>query len=159
MPSKKKTPRRPQRSGSPATTKKRATGKPASAKSGSARTRSATRAKKQPAVGVVAVVLERVARYGVLRSLLAMAGVLLILFATPSGAVPVYSGWPLMWTVLVPVLAPLILMLLLLDALMGRVLMSDMQGAERERRRNPVIVNLVLAGGLLLRWLPYYLVL
>ncbi len=154
MSSKKKTPRRSQ---SPVTTKKHATKKPASAKSSSAR--AATRAKKKSDAGIVSLALERVARYGVLRSLLAMAGVLLILFATPSGAVPVYSGWPLVWTVLVPVLAPLILMLLLLDALMGRVLMSDMQGAERERRRTAVIVNLALAAGLLLRWFPYYLVL
>ena len=157
MSSKKKTSRRPQRSGSPVTTKKRATRKAASAKARP--TRSAARATKQPDVGIVSVVLERVGRYGVLRSLLAMAGVLLILFATPSGAVPVYSGWPLVWTVLVPVLAPLILMLLLLDALMGRVLMSDLYGAERARRRDTVIVNLLLAMGLVLRWLPYYLVL
>lgn len=154
IPSKKKT---PQRSGAAAKTKKRPTQKSAAVKSKSART--ATRATKKPDAGVVSLVLERVEYYGVLRSLLALAGVLLILFATPSGTVAVYSGWPLVWTVLVPVLAPLILMLLLLDALMGRVLMSDMQGAERERRRVTVTVNLVLAAGLLLRWLPYYLVL
>ena len=99
------------------------------------------------------------ARYGVLRSLLAIAAVLLIVFATSPNVAPVYSGWPFIPTVLVPVLAPLILMLLLLDALMGRVLMSDMRGDERARRRDAVIVNLLLAVGLLLRWVPYYLAL
>jgi hypothetical protein len=104
-------------------------------------------------------VAETLVRYGILRTLLAVAGVLLLLFATQPGTVPVYSGWPLVSTVLVPVLAPMIFMLLLLDALMGRVLMTDMHGAERDRRRLTVIVNLLLAAGLLFFWSPYYLAL
>lgn len=104
-------------------------------------------------------VSEALARYGILRSLLALAGVLFILFATQPGTVPVYSGWPMVSTLLVPVVAPMVFMLLLLDALMGRVLMTDMHGAERDRRRMSVLVNLLLAAGLLLFWLPYYLAL
>ncbi len=157
MPSKKKTPSRQPRSASPATSKKRVTKNSASAKSAGARTTS--RAPRESTAGGASVLLDGVARYGVLRSLLALAGVLLMVFATSPSVVPVYSGWPFVPTVLVPVLAPLIFMLLLLDALMGRVLMSDMRGAERTRRRDAVIVNLLLVAGLLLRWLPYYLAL
>lgn len=103
--------------------------------------------------------LDRVARYGVLRSLLALSGFLLFVFATHPGVVPVYSGWAFVPSVLVPVLAPLILMLLLLDALMGRILMSDLQGAARAHRRYAVMINLLLGAGLIMRWLPYYLAL
>lgn len=98
-----------------------------------------------------------VVRYGVLRALLAVTGLLLIVFATQPGTLPVYTGWPLVVTVLVPVLAPIIFMLLLLDALMSRVWMIDKQGDEYMRPRAAVIINLLLVAGLLLFWVPYYL--
>lgn len=98
-------------------------------------------------------------RYGVLRLVLAVAGLLLIVFATQPGTVPVYTGWPLVTTVLIPVLAPIIFMVLLLDALMGRVWMIDKHGDEYMRLRTAVMVNLLLAAGLLLFWVPYYLAL
>lgn len=171
MTSNKKIPRQQPRSASPTTNKKRVTKTTAPAKSKSkakakakfkatsANVRTTSRATRKSSTAGVSTVLGVLARYGVLRSTLAMAGVLLIVFAEPAGVVPVYSGWPFVPTVLLPVLAPLIFMLLLLDALMGRVLMSDMHGAERARRRNAVTVNLLLAVGLLLRWVPYYLAL
>lgn len=102
---------------------------------------------------------EGLVRYGVLRLVLAAAGLLLIVFATQPGTVPVYTGWPLVTTVLVPVLAPIIFMLLLLDALMSRVWMVDKHGDEYMRLRTAVMVNLLLAAGLLLFWVPYYLAL
>ena len=102
---------------------------------------------------------EILVRYGVLRTLLAVAGLLLIVFATQPGTAPVYAGWPLVTTVLVPVMTPIIFMLLLLDALMGRVWMIDKPGDEYVRLRIAVMVNLLLAAGLLLFWLPYYLAL
>ena len=97
-----------------------------------------------------------VVRYGVLRALLAVAGLLLIIFATQPGTVPVYAGWPLVTTVLVPVVAPIIFMLLLLDALMSRVWMIDKPGDEYVRLRTAVMIDLLLAAGLLMFWLPYY---
>ena len=140
MSSKKKMPRRRPASASSVSSKKRAAKKTAGAKSRSKTksggARATSRASHRSSAGGVPLMLEVVARYGVLRSLLALAGVLLIVFAISPGVVPVYSGWPFVPTVLVPVLAPLILMLLLLDALMSRVLMSDMRGAERDRRRH-----------------------
>lgn len=159
MTTKKKIPRQQPRSASPATNKKRVTKTTAPAKAKSANVRTTSRATRKSSAVSASTVLDVLARYGVLRSALAVAGVLLIVFAVPVGVMPVYSGWPFVPTVLVPVLAPLIFMLLLLDALMGRVLMSDLQGAERARRRNAVTINLLLAVGLLLRWVPYYLAL
>ena len=161
MPSKKKTPSRRPRPAPPAASTKRLAKKPASIKSKSkpATTRVAARTAHRSSSVATSGLLNVLARYGVLRSLLAIAAVLLIVFATSPNVAPVYSGWPFIPSLLVPVLAPLILMLLLLDALMGRVLMSDMRGDERARRRDAVIVNLLLAAGLLLRWVPYYLAL
>ena len=159
MTSKKKVPRRHSRSGTPATHKKSATKSSTSAKAKSTIARTSSRTSGQSPARRAPLWLDVLGRYGVLRSLLAMSGVLLFVFATSSGVVPVYSGWPFVPTVLLPVLAPLILMLLLLDALMGRVLMSDLRGAERTHKRTTVIVNLLLGAGVVLRWLPYYMAL
>lgn len=114
-----------------------------------------TSSSRRPSPGLFQVV----ARYGVLRALLAVAGLLLVVFATQPGTIPVYAGWPLVVTVLVPVLSPIIFMLLLLDALMSRVWMIDKQGDEYLRLRTAVMINLLLAAGLLLFWAPYYLAL
>jgi hypothetical protein len=159
MSSKKKMPRRRQPSASKETSKQRAAKKPATAKIKSGGARTTSRSTRKSPAGGVSVLLQVLTRYGVLRSLLALAGVLLIVFATSPGVVPVYSGWPFVPTVLLPVLAPLVLMTLLLDALMNRVLMSDLRGAERARRRNTVAITLLLVAGLLLRWGSYYIAL
>ena len=106
----------------------------------------------RPGLGLFDVLV----RYGVLRALLAMVGLLLIVFATQPGTAPVYAGWPLVTTVLVPVMAPMIFMLLLLDALMGRVWMIDKTGDEYVRLRTAVVVDLLLAASLLMFWVPYY---
>ena len=159
MPGKKKTASRRPRSASPGARKKSAAKTSTSAKAKSTIARTKSRTSRKSTVGHAPGWLDALGRYGVLRSLLAMTGVLLFVFATSSGVVPVYSGWPFVSTVLLPVLAPLIVMLLLLDALMGRVLMSDLQGAERARKRTTVIVNLLLVVAVVLRWLPYYMAL
>jgi hypothetical protein len=46
---------------------------------------------------------------------------------------------------------------LLLDALMGRVMMSSAKGAERARYKRIMVVNLVFGAALVLWWLPYFL--
>lgn len=94
---------------------------------------------------------------GVLRVAL-IALVILDMLAAPSpGAPAVFSGWQLVTTLIVPVLAPILLQVLLLDALMGRILMSSAKGVERLRYRRIVTVNLVFAGALVLWWMPYFL--
>lgn len=93
---------------------------------------------------------------GALRWLL-LAGVVAVIVLAPAPATPAaYSGWPLVRTVLAPVFAPLLAMVLLLDALMARVFMSDLEGDARRRLRAIVTLNLVLVAVLVLYWLPYY---
>ena len=96
---------------------------------------------------------------GPLRWLLLAVVITVVVLAPPAGAPAVYSGWPLVRTVLMPVLAPLLFMLLLLDALMARVFMADTEGDARRRLRGIVAMNLVVALLLVLYWLPYYIAL
>jgi hypothetical protein len=96
---------------------------------------------------------------GALRIVL-VAGAIADMLAAPSPGTPVvYTGGELVTTLIVPVLAPILLQVLLLDALMGRVLMSSHTGAERARYRRIVTVNLVIVLALVLRWTPYFLAL
>ena len=94
---------------------------------------------------------------GVLRVVL-IALVILDMLASPRpGTAVVYSGWELVTTLILPVLAPILLQVLLLDALMGRVLMSSSKGAERARYRRIMLVNLMFSAALVFWWLPYFL--
>ena len=99
------------------------------------------------------------AQFGALRLMLAVLTVVNILYVQKPGTPPVYSGWDLAPTVLAPVMAPLVLMLLMLDMLMSRVMMVDTKGRARKRLRHVILVEFVLALGLLLAWLPYFLAL
>ena len=96
---------------------------------------------------------------GVLRVVLVSGAIVDILLAPNPGTPVVYSGWAVLTTLVVPVLAPILLQVLLLDALMGRVLMSSNQGAERARYRRIMIVNLVIAAALVAGWGPYFMAL
>lgn len=96
---------------------------------------------------------------GVLRVVLVTGSIVDILVAPSPGTPVIYSGWGVVATLVVPVLAPILLQVLLLDALMGRVLMSSSEGTERARYRRIMIVNLVVAAALVAGWLPYFLAL
>lgn len=94
---------------------------------------------------------------GVLRVTL-VALVILDVLASPSpGTSAVYSGWEMVPTLILPVLAPILLQVLLLDALMGRVMMSSATGMERSRYRRIVTVDLVFVIVLVFGWMPYFL--
>lgn len=94
---------------------------------------------------------------GVLRVTLIGLVILDMLASPPPGTLAVYSGWEVVTTLIMPVLAPILLQVLLLDALMGRVLLSSAKGAERARYRRIMIVNLVFSAALVIWWLPYFL--
>ena len=96
---------------------------------------------------------------GVLRVVLVSGAIADILAAPSPGTPVVYTGWAVVTTLIVPVLAPILLQVLLLDALMGRVLMSSSQGTERARYRRVMIVDLVIAAMLVAGWAPYFLAL
>ena len=93
---------------------------------------------------------------GALRLGLLFFAVLAVVLIPAPGTPAVYTGWPLVRTVLVPVLAPVLFMVLLLDALMARVFLTDAAGAARRRYKAAIVVNLLAAAILLIRWLPYY---
>ncbi len=96
---------------------------------------------------------------GPLRVLLAVAAAGTMVFTQRPGTPPVYSGWAIMPTLIIPIMAPLIFMVLMLDTLMARVMMTDTEGTERRRYWMIIAVNLLLAAGLTALWLPYFLAL
>jgi hypothetical protein len=102
-------------------------------------------------------VMRAVAELGALRlSLWALALVVLVLMPSPETRA-VYSGWDMITTLLAPVMAPIVAMVLLLDALMSRVFLSDATESQRRVLVRALIVNLVLAALLLVRFVPYLL--
>lgn len=98
-------------------------------------------------------------QFGVLRLMLAVLAIVNILYVQEPGTPPIYAGWDLAPTVIAPVMAPLVLMLLMLDMLMSRVMMVDAKAEARGHLRHVILVELVLALGLMLAWLPYFLAL
>lgn len=100
--------------------------------------------------------LYRARELGPLRLGLLFFAVLAIVLMPAPGTPAVYSGWPLVRTVLVPVLAPFLFLVLLLDALMARVFLTDAEGAARRRYKTAIIINLLAAAILLIRWLPHF---
>ena len=90
-----------------------------------------------------------------MRVALALVALVLVIGAQPPETRVVLHGWQMVPTLLMPVLAPLVFFGLLLDALMGRVMMIDVQGAERARYRSIVWTDLLLAVALVAAWYPY----
>ncbi len=94
-----------------------------------------------------------------LRIVLILCALLTVILQPEPGASPVYHGWDLVPTLLIPVLAPLLFMLLMLDSLMTTMLRSQSTGEEHARYgrvRNTVLVAGILV---LLAWLPYFIAL
>ena len=84
---------------------------------------------------------------------------LMVVVLRPAAGAPVYDGWALVPTVLVPTLAPLIFLGLLLDLLMSRVMMIDTVGGERGRYRMVLWTDVVLLALLGLAWVPFFMAL
>jgi hypothetical protein len=93
---------------------------------------------------------------GVMRVFLVLLVLIEIVGAPRPGTPPVYAGAEIWQTVLAPTFAPIVFMVVMLDALMGRVMLGSARGAERERYRRIVIVNLVAGIALFLWWVPYF---
>ncbi|MDZ7804044.1 hypothetical protein [Thiohalophilus sp.] len=94
-----------------------------------------------------------------LRIVLILCALLTVILQPEPGASPVYHGWGVVPTLLIPVLAPLLFMLLMLDSLMTTMLRSQSTGEEHARYgrvRNTVLVAGILV---LLAWLPYFIAL
>ena len=93
---------------------------------------------------------------GVMRVFLVLLVVIEIVAAPRPGTPPVYAGAEIWRTVMAPTFAPIVFMVVMLDALMGRVMLGSARGAERERYRRIVTVNLVAGTALFLWWVPYF---
>ncbi|MFB3088691.1 MAG: hypothetical protein ACE10E_10335 [Acidiferrobacterales bacterium] len=98
-------------------------------------------------------------RLGPLRLLLALLGVIVIVFAPAAGTPAIYSGWSFVLTVLIPVLAPLVFVIFLLDTLMSWVFMSGKDDTERNHYKTILITDAVFAAVIASSWVPYYLAL
>lgn len=99
---------------------------------------------------------QRLRELGPLRGTLLLCVLLALVLIPAPGTRAMYNGWPLVTTVLVPVLTPLLFMLLMLDVLMARVFLSDAEGDARRRLKTAMVINLLAAALLVIRWLPYY---
>lgn len=95
-------------------------------------------------------------QFGSMRVVLACTALALIVFVPVPGTAPVYSGWAMIPTIIVPVLAPNIFMVLMLDVMMSSIFMIDKKGAARARYRRIQLTNLALAVGMVVFWVPYF---
>lgn len=95
-------------------------------------------------------------QFGPMRVVLACTALVLIVFVPVPGTAPVYSGWTMIPTIVVPVLAPNIFMVLMLDVMMSSIFMIDKKGAARARYRRIQLTNLTLAIGMVVFWTPYF---
>lgn len=92
---------------------------------------------------------------GPLRVMLVLGTLAVMLLRPAPGTPPVYSGWGMLPTLVVPALVPLFFMVLLLDAIMGAVWLASSPG-ERRRYRTVIGVSLGMALLLVLWWWPYF---
>jgi hypothetical protein len=91
-----------------------------------------------------------------LRQVLGLLSLLVIIYSPSPGTTAVTSGWEILPTLIVPVLAPIIFMVLILDTLMGWIFMIDKTGDERKRYKTVMVINVLLALALGIRWFPYF---
>jgi len=89
-----------------------------------------------------------------MRIALATLAIASMILAAPAGTKIVLEGWQLATTLIIPSFTPLIFFGLLLDALMGRVRLTDSTGAEATRYRSIVWTDLLLVLGLVIAWYP-----
>lgn len=100
-----------------------------------------------------------VQRLGALRIALLVLGLVALAMRPSAGGPPVYEGWAMVTSLLIPALVPLVFLGLLLDMLMAWVMSIDLQPAQRARQRSVLWADLAVAAGLGLAWLPFYLAL
>lgn len=100
--------------------------------------------------------LNTLTHLGTLRVMLVLAALALLFSAPSPGTRPVYHGWGMIATLIVPTLVPIVFMVLLLDIMMSTVFMVDKRGAERLRLKHIVFLQLLLAATLMVVWYPYF---
>lgn len=91
-----------------------------------------------------------------LRLVLLLTVLAAILLKPSPGTAPVYEGYAVFTTLLIPVLSPILLMLLWLDAIIAKVWHSQTDGEERRRYKIITIIDLAMSIVFLALWIPYF---
>lgn len=92
---------------------------------------------------------------GPLRLMLVFGTLALVVLRPAPGTPPVYAGWDLLRTLVIPSLVPIFVAVLLLDALMGAVWLASYPD-RRSQYRAVIGVSLGLTLLLVLWWWPYF---
>ena len=101
--------------------------------------------------------LKYLSAFGPMRVVLLLVVLFCIVIRPELGREAVYTGFGIVTDLLAPVIVPILFMLLMLDAIMGKIYMSDKQDIERHYYRVIVWTNLITGIVLFLYWLPYYI--
>ncbi len=95
-------------------------------------------------------------QFGILRRLLLASSLLcLLLIPWMDTSLPTV-GWGIFFGAALPAIIPLLVMLLCLDAIMARVMASNMEPASKQALHKISILNIIVAIVLLLAWLPVF---
>lgn len=92
-----------------------------------------------------------------LRVMLAIAAIMLIIFAAPADTKSGTEGLAILTTLVLPAITPLLFLVLLLDALMNRVWSIDAKGSDFNKYRNIMRVDLLLSTLIFVFWLPFFI--
>lgn len=95
------------------------------------------------------------ARAGALRTALFLLVVALIILSPFAGGRVVVSGWAMVTTLIAPTFYVILVFVLPLDIMMTWLFMSDKEGAERERFKQIIWLEIALLILLLLSWAPF----
>lgn len=91
-----------------------------------------------------------------MRVLLLLMVVISMIFRPIPGTEPVYEGWAVFDTLLVPVLTPIFLMLLWLDSLIAKLWSTQTEGDEQKRYKMILRIDLILSIIFIAVWYPYF---
>ncbi|HEC13970.1 MAG TPA: hypothetical protein ENI80_12130 [Acidiferrobacteraceae bacterium] len=94
---------------------------------------------------------------GVLRVILHGFSLVVIGFSRIADGPPVYTGWEIVPSLIIPALVPIVFFVLLLDMMMAMVFMVDRTGEVRRRFRTIALIDLALVIALFFFWLQYFL--
>lgn len=100
---------------------------------------------------------KRLFALGVLRLTLLISSLIVLALIPTPGTPTIYGGWGLVTTVLAPVMAPILFMVVMFDVLMARVFFKEASRDKREHLKMVIVIDLLVAALLLLRWLPFFL--
>ena len=91
-----------------------------------------------------------------MRVILLLAVVISIVFKPAPGTEPVYEGFAVFDTLLLPVFSPIFLMLLFLDSLIAKLWSTQTEGSEHKRYKMILRIDLVMSFIFIVVWFSYF---